>query len=70
MNWISIDTPPTKSMKVEWLYEDGKTDVGYYYSDSDTFASNDLNSNSAITHWKPLERTISAETYESSGKEY
>lgn len=52
--WISIDQLPTESMKVKWLCEDGKEDIGYYYADRKSFAGFDLVSTKPITHWAPL----------------
>ena len=45
---------PIKNMKVEWLCEDGIKDVGFFYKNTETFASIDLRSKIGITHWKPL----------------
>lgn len=53
--WISIKNPPTESMKVRWICKDGNEDLGYYYSDTKSFASFDLSSKETITHWKPFE---------------
>lgn len=52
--WIPVEQLPTRSMKVKWHCEDGVEDVGFYYSEQKEFASWDLCSSKAITHWKPL----------------
>lgn len=55
MEWINInDRLPDDDMKVEWLCEDGKVDVGFYFKKTSEFKTWDLISKQPITHWKPL----------------
>lgn len=53
-NWIPVDTPPYKSMKVKWLYDDGIEDVGFYNASIKCFGSIDLRSQNKITYWMPF----------------
>lgn len=53
--WIPVEKLPARSMRVEWLCEDGIQDVGFYYSERKEFASLDLRSEKPITHWKPYQ---------------
>jgi hypothetical protein len=53
--WVDVDDKlPEKSMKVQWLCEDGKIDYGFYYHESKQFATWDLISEKPITHWMPF----------------
>ena len=52
-DWISVRKLPKRSMKVEWICEDGVKDIGFFYLETKTFRTWDLRSQKAITHWKP-----------------
>lgn len=55
MKWISVEHLPEESMKVKWITEDGKEDIGFYFAEKKEFGSWDLSSEKPITHWAPFE---------------
>ena len=50
--WISVDTPPERSMKVRVKYENGAIDIAFYKEGD--YLMFDIDYNLPITHWKPL----------------
>ena len=54
-SYIEIEQLPTRSMKVEWICEDGVKDVGFYFKEHEKFGTLwDVKSQQPITHWRPL----------------
>ncbi len=53
--WVDVNLAlPAKNMKVKWICEDGKEDVGFYNKERESFETIDPRSDNKITHWQRL----------------